>query len=131
MCVDSKKGVDGVPIKLKANYILAPNRLHPGPCEFVVANEASGENVILDVYMVGEVAAGDYPYLQLFNVIIKKCLAYMNFQLIGRNYFDPTMKIEIREHNTEIMPGFLIKTWRSGSAVLVVEGYADGPTVMK
>lgn len=141
--VVTKKGTDGVPIKLKANYfqllsakqwglnqyrvdfsatiddtrtrkklvaigirqfnltgylfdgtvMYTPNRLHPDPCEFVVANEASGENVTVTIRMVGEVATGDYHYLQLFNIIIKKCFAYMNFQLIGRNYYDPKMKV--------------------------------------
>lgn len=141
--VVSKKGTDGVSIKLKANYfqllsatrwglnqyrvdfstvvddtrirkklvaigirqfnlsgylfdgtvLYTPNRLQPDPCEFVVQNEASGENVTVNIRMVGEVAADDYHYLQLFNIIIKKCFTYMNFQLIGRNYFDPKMKV--------------------------------------
>jgi len=141
--VVTKKGTDGVPIRLKANYfqllsatqwglnqyrvdfsvdlddtktrkrlvgigirqfnltgylfdgtvLYTPNRLHPDPCEFVVQNETTGENVTVNIRMVGEVTAGDYHYLQLFNIIIKKCFTYMNFQLIGRNYFDPKMKV--------------------------------------
>ncbi|KAL1488051.1 hypothetical protein ABEB36_015421 [Hypothenemus hampei] len=31
----------------------------------------------------------------------------MDFQLIGRNYFDPKQKMTIREHNLELWPGFL------------------------
>lgn len=152
----TKKGADGKPIKLRANYfqllhatkwglnqyrvdfapevddtrerkklmytgmknhnvsgylfdgtvLFTPTRLHPEPLEFVVANEG-GENIHVTTRMVGEVKWGDYHYLQLFNIIVRKCLTYMDFKLLGRNYFDPNLKITVPQHNLELWPGFL------------------------
>ncbi|XP_066143660.1 piwi-like protein Siwi [Euwallacea fornicatus] len=87
--------------------LFTPNRIHPDPCEFVVLDETSGENVTVQMRMVGEVNKGDYTYLQLFNIIIRKCFAYMKFQLLGRNYYDPKLKVEMRNHKLELWPGFV------------------------
>ncbi|XP_050295935.1 piwi-like protein Siwi [Anthonomus grandis grandis] len=87
--------------------LCTPNRLHPDPCEFTVKDEVTEQNVQVNIRMVGEIAWGDWTYLQLFNIIIRKCLAFMKFHLLGRNYFDPTLKATLHEHNLEIWPGFL------------------------
>ncbi|CAG9764078.1 unnamed protein product [Ceutorhynchus assimilis] len=87
--------------------LYTPNRLHPEPCEFVSQDETTQQNIKVEIRMVGEVNEGDYHYLQLFNIIIRKCFNYMNFQLLGRNYFDPNLKVAIHEHNLELWPGFL------------------------
>ncbi|CAG9764075.1 unnamed protein product [Ceutorhynchus assimilis] len=87
--------------------LYTPNRLYPEPCEFVSQDERSQENIKVEIRLVGEVHWGDYHYLQVFNVIIRKCFNYMNFQLLGRNYFDPNLKVSIRDHNLELWPGFL------------------------
>ena len=36
---------------------------------------------------------GDHHYIQFFNIIMRKCLDYLNLQLVGRNYFDPHNKV--------------------------------------
>ena len=65
------------------------------------------QNIQVQIRLVGEVAWGDRSYLQLFNIIIRRCLQYMKFSLLGRNYFDPNLKATLHEHNLEIWPGFL------------------------
>ncbi|CAG9764076.1 unnamed protein product [Ceutorhynchus assimilis] len=89
------------------SVLYTPNRLHPEPCEFVSLDETTQQNIKVEIRLVGEVHWGDYHYLQLFNIIIRKCFNYMNFQLLGRNYFDPNLKVSIRDHNLELWPGFL------------------------
>ncbi|CAH0551300.1 unnamed protein product [Brassicogethes aeneus] len=79
--------------------------INPDPLEKFVES-ANGEKVRITVRRVGDVAWGDYHYIQLFNIIIRKCLHYMKFQLVGRSYYDPTSKIQIHEHKLELWPGY-------------------------
>lgn len=69
-----------------------PTRLLPDPMEKVVQTEA-GDNIRITIRMVGDLAWGDRAYLQLFNLIIRKCLAFMKLELVGRDYFDPNLKV--------------------------------------
>ncbi|KAG5886057.1 hypothetical protein JTB14_009506 [Gonioctena quinquepunctata] len=85
--------------------MFTPQRLHPDPMEKFVETE-SGERIRITVRLVGDVAWGDYHYIQMFNIIIRKCLAFMKFQLVGRNYFDPHSKVAIPEFRLEMWPGF-------------------------
>ncbi|CAH2005609.1 unnamed protein product [Acanthoscelides obtectus] len=81
-----------------------PQRLHPDPLDkFVEHNE---EKIRVTVRLVGDVAWGDRHYIQLFNIIIRKCLTFMKFQLVGRDYYDPNNKIPVHEHKLELWPGF-------------------------
>lgn len=50
---------------------------------------------------------GDYQYLQLFNLIVRKCLENLDFKLVGRNYYDPKAKLEVPDYKLEIWPGFI------------------------
>lgn len=70
------------------------SRIQPDPLE-VFVQTTNGENVRITIRLVGDVAWGDFHYIQLFNIIIRKCLTYMQFQLVGRNYFDPNARVSI------------------------------------
>lgn len=67
-------------------------RLNPDPLEKFVQAQ-NGDNIRVTIRLVGDVVWGDYHYLQLFNIIIKKCLTFMNYQMITRNYYDPRAKV--------------------------------------
>lgn len=69
-----------------------PRRLQPEPYECVVQSQ-SGENIRINVRLVGDVEWGDRHYIQLFNLIIRKCLTLMNLQLVHREYYDPQSKV--------------------------------------
>lgn len=69
-----------------------PARLHPDPLEKIVQSD-SGENIRVTVRLVSDLEWGDRAYLQLFNLIIRKCLTYMKLQLVGRDYYDPNAKV--------------------------------------
>lgn len=73
--------------------------------EVFVKNDAE-ENIRITCRLVGDVAWGDYHYIQLFNLIIRKCFVCMQFQLLGRNYFDAALKTTIPEFKLELWPGF-------------------------
>ncbi|XP_074036820.1 piwi like RNA-mediated gene silencing protein aubergine isoform X2 [Leptinotarsa decemlineata] len=81
-------------------------RIHPDPLEKLVDSD-TGERFRITIRLVGDVAWGDYHYIQLFNIIIRKCLTFMKFQLVGRQYFDPTNRVAIPEFCLELWPGFV------------------------
>ncbi|KAL1459159.1 hypothetical protein WDU94_011166, partial [Cyamophila willieti] len=49
---------------------------------------------------------GDYQYLQLKNLLIRRILGALDLQLIGREYFDPAAKEAIPEYHLEVWPGY-------------------------
>ncbi|XP_013147674.1 PREDICTED: protein aubergine-like [Papilio polytes] len=52
------------------------------------------------------VSPGDYHYLQVFNIIIRKCFHLLQLNLVGRDFFNPEAKIDIPEYNLQIWPGY-------------------------
>lgn len=45
--------------------------------------------------------------LQVLNVILRRSMDGLNLQLVNRNLFDAANKIDIREHNIQLWPGYL------------------------
>ncbi|XP_015112810.1 piwi-like protein Siwi [Diachasma alloeum] len=65
------------------------------------------ENIRITLRLVGDMGRGDPHYLQFYNILTRKCLESLNLQLVGRNYFDANAKVEIREYQFELWPGYL------------------------
>ncbi|KAK5647282.1 hypothetical protein RI129_002174 [Pyrocoelia pectoralis] len=82
-------------------------RLNPDPLELFVKDEQTNADVRISIRLVRDVAVGDYQYLQLFNIIMRKCLSHLKLQLVGRNFFDAVAKISIPEHQMELWPGYV------------------------
>lgn len=57
--------------------------------------------------MVGELDKSSYHYLQVYNLIVRKCMSHLNLQLIGRDYFDRDNREVILNYNLELWPGFV------------------------
>ncbi|KAL4715482.1 hypothetical protein ACJJTC_009108 [Scirpophaga incertulas] len=81
------------------------NRLHPDPIE-LYSERRDGEKMRLIVKLVHAVSPGDYHYIQIFNLIIRKCFSLLRLQLVGRDYFDPQAKIDIPDYKLQIWPGY-------------------------
>jgi len=47
----------------------------------------------ITVRLVGDVAQGDTHYMQVFNLLMRKCLGHLDLQLVGRNFFDAKAKV--------------------------------------
>ena len=47
----------------------------------------------ITIRLVGELQKGDQNYIQFFNIVMRKCLGYLNLQLVGRNFYDPNDKV--------------------------------------
>ncbi|XP_008216870.1 piwi-like protein Siwi isoform X2 [Nasonia vitripennis] len=63
--------------------------------------------MLIKIKHTGEMTRGDHDYIQFFNIIMRKCLDYLELQLVGRNYFDAKNKVEVRDFKLELWPGYI------------------------
>lgn len=85
------------------------NRLTAQPGESVTLtskDERSGVVYTLTVRHVGQVAKGDYAYIQVYNLLMRSCLSALELQLLGRDFYDPQAKVMIPDHRLELWPGY-------------------------
>ncbi|XP_023290765.1 piwi-like protein Siwi isoform X2 [Orussus abietinus] len=79
----------------------------PQPMELFSKRESDQEKIRITIRLVGDMVRGDHHYLQFFNIIMRKCLGFLNLQLVGRDYYDARNKVEIREYSMELWPGYV------------------------
>ena len=48
----------------------------------------------LKVKFIKEVNFIDSEYLQLMNILMRRCMEHLNLQLLGRNYYNPNAAIK-------------------------------------
>ena len=72
------------------------------------STRASDEQTVrITVRLVGDLAIGDYHYIQFFNILMRKALTRLQLQLVGRNFFDARAKISVSDYKLELWPGYL------------------------
>ncbi|KAI4503218.1 hypothetical protein M0802_001440 [Mischocyttarus mexicanus] len=85
--------------------IYTSNRL-PSIMELLSIRETDGEKIKITIKFVKEVPKDDYYYLQFFNLIMRKCLEFLNLQLVGRDFYDVERKVDISQFKLELWPGY-------------------------
>ncbi|KAF2879557.1 hypothetical protein ILUMI_26606 [Ignelater luminosus] len=95
------------------------NRLNPDPLEIFAQDDRTNENYRFTIRLVGDVAAGDYQYIQFFNIIMRKCLGHLRLQLVGRNFFDAIAKVSVPDHRMELWPGYITSIRQHENAILM------------
>ncbi|XP_045768793.1 piwi-like protein Siwi [Maniola jurtina] len=81
-------------------------KLHPDPLELYSDRKNDGERMRILIKLTCQVSPGDYHYLQVFNILIRKCFSLLNLSLMGRDFFDSNAKIDIPEYKLQIWPGY-------------------------
>ncbi|XP_052739671.1 piwi-like protein Siwi [Bicyclus anynana] len=80
-------------------------KLHPDPLE-LYSDRNDGERMRIMIKLTCQVSPGDYHYLQVFNILIRKCFSLLNLTLMGRDFFDANAKVDIPEYKLQIWPGY-------------------------
>lgn len=75
--------------------MFTPRRFPEDVTEFFVNSESGDQTIRITVKLVSDVAPYDHTYLQIFNLIIRKCMSYLKLQLVQRNYYDAAAKVFI------------------------------------
>ncbi|XP_014259810.1 piwi-like protein Siwi isoform X3 [Cimex lectularius] len=81
--------------------------LSPGPIELYSIRESDQEKIRITIKKAGDLVMGDHHYIQLFNILMRKCLDNLHLQMVGRNFFDAAARVEIKEYKMELWPGYL------------------------
>lgn len=61
--------------------------------ELTSTRESDQQIMMIKLRHTGQLNKGDYEYIQFFNIIMRKCLDFLQLKLVGRNYFDPQKKV--------------------------------------
>ena len=82
--------------------------LHPedNPLVFTSKRDTDGLMVQITIRLVEEIQPTDYHYMRFFNIVLRKVMEKMKMKLVGRNYYDPTAKIELKQFKLELWPGY-------------------------
>ncbi|GJQ76571.1 aub [Trypoxylus dichotomus] len=97
----------------------ASRRLHPDPFEVFVDSEVEGEKMRITIRTVGELGEGDYHFLQFFNIIMRKCMGFLELQLVGRNFYDEKAKAIVPNWRMEVWPGYLTSIRQHEQSILM------------
>ncbi|KAK9504298.1 hypothetical protein O3M35_010663 [Rhynocoris fuscipes] len=84
-----------------------------------VVNRPNDEVVKIILKLVGDITYGDIQYLQIMNIILRKCIQSLDYQLVGRNFFNANAKISIEKYKMDIWPGFAASCSQHENDVLV------------
>lgn len=60
----------------------------------------------LSIRLVAELAPTDVMYLQIYNIMVRKCLEFMELEELGRHFYDRHQAIKIEAHRLELWPGY-------------------------
>ncbi|XP_065207417.1 piwi-like protein Siwi [Planococcus citri] len=73
----------------------------------------------ITIKYVGTCEPGDFQYLQVFSLILRECLAYLNLVQLKRNYYDPQARVEVPEFRLQLWPGYVTAIGRYESGILL------------
>ncbi|KAK9504492.1 hypothetical protein O3M35_010814 [Rhynocoris fuscipes] len=95
------------PYIFDGTVLFALNKLDPDPLELYSKRLTDDVKVRITVKKTADLAKGDPNYIQFFNIVVRKCIAGLNMQLVGRDYFEAAMKVKVDKYNIELWPGFI------------------------
>ncbi|XP_022902156.1 piwi-like protein Siwi [Onthophagus taurus] len=97
---------DHLPAHIFDGTILySSRRLSMDPFEvFVQSNK--GEAIRITLRLCQDVRHYEPLNIQIFNLIMRNCLRYLNLQLVKRSYFDAGAAQKVENHRFEVWPGY-------------------------
>ncbi|XP_070167826.1 piwi-like protein Siwi [Polyergus mexicanus] len=79
----------------------------PDKMELVSTRQSDDTPIKIIIRLVGDMMRDDSHYIQLFNIIMRKCLEHLQLQLVGRDYYDARNRIAIHQFRLELWPGYI------------------------
>ncbi|KAK9512245.1 hypothetical protein O3M35_000713 [Rhynocoris fuscipes] len=95
------------PYIFDGTVLYAIKKLHPDPLELYSSRKHDDVKIRITIKKTTDLVMGDPNYIQFFNIVIRKCIAGLNLQLVGRDFFDAAMKVKIDKYNMELWPGYV------------------------
>ncbi|XP_075168095.1 protein piwi-like [Haematobia irritans] len=70
------------------------------------ATSKRGENFVITIKYVGDISMTEWQSLQILNLILRRSMEGLQLKLVGRNFFDPAARIDLRSHHLQLWPGY-------------------------
>ncbi|KAF0741943.1 piwi-like protein Siwi, partial [Aphis craccivora] len=86
--------------------LFSRKKLQRDTVELKSKRNTDGEIVILTIKFTAVIEKGDYTFIQIFNLLMRKSLGHLKLTLIGRNYYDADAKTNIPKHKLQLWPGY-------------------------
>jgi len=93
--------------------------------EHTVKNEDTNKIHQVRIKFTREVPPGDYQWLQLMNILVRKIFQILDLQMVGRDYYDPKASIDVKQYRLKIWPGYKtsIRQHEYGPLMCVDQGF--------
>jgi len=65
-----------------------------------------GNDITIKIMFTNVVPENSPSIVQLMNILFRKQLRAMKMQLVGRNYYHPDRKIDVKAHKMQVWPGY-------------------------
>lgn len=59
-----------------------------------ILDRNTNDPIKITIRLTGEVKSGDQPYLQIFNILLRRVMEKLDLKLLGRKYYDPHAKVD-------------------------------------
>ncbi|XP_050438179.1 piwi-like protein Siwi isoform X2 [Adelges cooleyi] len=82
-------------------------RLQPESFELTSQRRHDNKMFTLKIKFTNVLNNSDYAYIQVFSILMRKCIQYIDLKLIGKNFFDLKAKFDIPEHKLQLLPGYV------------------------
>lgn len=83
------------------------------------ATSRDGQQYKITIKFVNTVSMTEWQSLQVLNLILRRAMEGLQLQLVGRNFFDPVAKIDIREYRLQLWPGYITSIRQHERDILV------------
>ncbi|XP_072749507.1 piwi-like protein Siwi [Anoplolepis gracilipes] len=87
--------------------VLYTSRRLADKVELVSTRQSDDTPVKIIIRCVGAMVRDDPHYIQIFNIIMRKCLEHLRLQLVGRDYYDARNRVSIHQFRLELWPGYI------------------------
>ncbi|XP_027854008.2 piwi-like protein Siwi [Aphis gossypii] len=81
-------------------------KLESDTIELTSKRNTDDQIIIITLKLTSVIEKGDYASIQVFNILLRKCLANLELTQVGRNYYDSVAKIGIPNHRLQLWPGY-------------------------
>ncbi|XP_061189699.1 piwi-like protein 1 isoform X2 [Saccostrea echinata] len=84
-----------------------PHRLQEQVTEVYSQRRTDDAQIRITITLTNELPPSSPQVMQVYNIIFRRVLAMIEMKQIGRNYFNPSLSVDIPQHKLTVMPGFV------------------------
>lgn len=100
------------------NTVYLTKKLRDDPTE-CRGRTREGQDTVISLKYTGKIEMDTTESLQILNLILRRAIDGLKLQLVGRNYFDAAAKVDIRQFNIQLWPGYQTSIRQHESDILL------------